>query len=86
MKKTILKITFDAKKSEMNIRERGIRSDNPAKDDETILFALASTIVAKLASMPIGKALARKGLDRLIEEMNSAFDQHYGETEDEINE
>ena len=86
MKKTILKITLDAKKSEVHIHERGIRSGNQAQDDAALLFILASSIVQKLQSMPVDKDLARKCFDRLSGERESECNQIFEETEETPNE
>lgn len=83
MKKTILKMTYDPKKKAIDVRDYGIRSDDAARDDATILFALAGCIVGKFKSMPIGKKTARKCFDRLCGEMEALFCKEFPDSEEE---
>lgn len=83
MKKTVLKMTYDLKKKALDVREYGIRSDDAARDDVTILGALAGCIVGKLKSMPIDKKTARKCFDRICGEMEALFCKAFPDSEEE---
>lgn len=83
LRKTILKITFDPKKKAIDVRDYGIKSDDPARDNATILFAFASCIVGKLKSMPIDAKTARKCFDLLCGEMEKMFCETFPNSEEE---